>query len=251
MPVFEGLVWFVLMLLPLVILQRLLHREIQAVLLILTRNPAMTVGVFSLIFLPGVFLHESSHFLMAKILGVPTGNFSLVPRPLSDGRLQLGYVETARMDPLRDSLIGLAPLISGVLVVAYISLTHLNLLPLWDSFRGGQVLVFWQKVLGLPQVNDFPLWFYITFTVSSTMLPSASDRHAFLPLALFAGLITGLVVLAGVGPLFLDHVVEIFNIVLRSVATVFGLSLIVHLLLLVPVMVIHILLAGLTGVDVK
>ncbi|HUG33182.1 MAG TPA: hypothetical protein VMJ90_00320, partial [Anaerolineales bacterium] len=60
--------WLVLVLVPLILLQRLLHREIQAVFLILTRNPGVTMGIFSLIFLPGVFLHELSHFLMAKIL---------------------------------------------------------------------------------------------------------------------------------------------------------------------------------------
>ena len=106
----SGLFWFILMLVPLILLQRLLHREIQAVFLILTRDPRITMGIFSLIFLPGVFLHELSHFLMAKILGVRTGRFSLFPQSLPDGRLQLGYVETTRSDIIRDSLIGAAPL---------------------------------------------------------------------------------------------------------------------------------------------
>jgi len=85
-----GFFWFVFMLVPLILLQRLLHREIQAVLLILTRDARLTMGIFSFIFLPGVFLHESGHFLMAKILRVPTGRFSILPQPLPDGRLQLG-----------------------------------------------------------------------------------------------------------------------------------------------------------------
>src|SRR5574339_544265 len=106
-----GFLWFILMLVPLIFLQRLLHREIQSVFLIVTRNPGITMGIFSLIFLPGVFLHELSHFLMAKILRVPTGRFSLFPQSLPDGRLQLGYVETGRSDVVRDSLIGAAPLI--------------------------------------------------------------------------------------------------------------------------------------------
>ena len=93
---FTGFLWFILTLLPLVILQRLLHREIQAVLLILTRNIQLTIGLFSILFLPGVFLHELSHFLMAKILHVPTGKASLIPKSLPNGRLQMGYVETAQ-----------------------------------------------------------------------------------------------------------------------------------------------------------
>jgi hypothetical protein len=57
-----GFVWFILMLVPLIVLQRLLHREIQAVFLILTRDTRLTMGIFSMLFLPGVFLHEISHF---------------------------------------------------------------------------------------------------------------------------------------------------------------------------------------------
>ena len=57
-----GLLWFIFMLVPLIVLQRLLHREIQAVFLILTRDVRLTMGIFSMLFLPGVFLHELSFF---------------------------------------------------------------------------------------------------------------------------------------------------------------------------------------------
>ena len=110
---FTGFLLFILLILPLVFLQRLLHREIQAVLIILTRNSQLTIGLFSVLFFPGIFLHELSHFLMAKLLRVRTGNFSLIPAALPNGRLQMGYVETEETDVVRDSLIGLAPLIAN------------------------------------------------------------------------------------------------------------------------------------------
>jgi len=138
---FTGLLWFIIILMPLVILQRLLHREIQAVLLIVTRNPQLTIGLFSFLFLPGVFLHELSHLLMAKILQVRTGRISLIPTSLPNGRLQMGYVETAQTDIIRDSLIGLAPVIAGSLFIAFAGLNRLglgNLLELdWD------LAIFW------------------------------------------------------------------------------------------------------------
>ena len=246
----QGFLWFVLMLVPLILLQRLLHREIQAVFLIITRNPQITMGIFSFIFLPGVFLHELSHFLMAKILRVPTGRFSIFPRPLPDGRLQLGYVETAKADIVRDSLIGAAPLIVGTIFVAYISVYQLDMRILWDTLRNGQFNLFWMGVHALPRAKDFVFWFYLTFAVSSTMMPSESDRHAWLELIVSVGVLFAIALLVGAGPWMLDNVAPVVSGFLSSVAVIFGLSSAVHVVLVLPTALIHKLLARATGVDV-
>jgi len=248
---FNGLLWFILMIPPLVFLQRLLHREIQAVILISTRNPPLTVGLFSILFFPGVFLHELSHFLVAKLLGVRTGGFSVIPHSTPEGRLQLGFVETEKADPVRDSLIGIAPLIVGSLLVAYVGIYRLQLHTLWDVVRAGQIELFWLGLSYLPQTKDFPLWFYLAFTVSSTMMPSESDRHAWAPLGLWVGILVGLAVLAGAGPWMLQKVATPLNEFLRSVAILFGLSAALHALMILPFMLIHRILTRLTGVDVR
>ena len=245
-----GLLWFVLMLAPLILLQRLLHREIQAVFLILSRDKRLTVGLFSMIFLPGVFLHELSHFLAAKILFVRTGRFSLIPRSLPDGRLQLGYVETARADIVRDSLVGAAPLIAGTLFVAYVAIYPLQLRVLWDLFRNGQVDLFWMGVRALPQVKDFYLWSYLAFAVSSTMMPSESDRHAWLELLISIGVLFAIALLVGAGPWMLSNVAPRLSNFLSSVAIIFGLSAFVHGLLVLPTALAHRLLTRATGIDV-
>jgi len=246
-----GFFWFVFMLVPLILLQRLLHREIQAVFLILTRDARLTMGVFSFIFLPGVFLHEMSHFFMAKILRVPTGQFSILPQPLPDGRLQLGYVETAKADIVRDSLIGAAPLIAGTLFVAYVSIYPLDMRVLWDTLRNGQLNLFWMGVNTLPRTRDFYLWFYLAFAVSSTMMPSESDRHAWLELAISVSVIFAIALLIGAGPWMLDNVAPLISNFLSSVAVIFGLSSAVHAILILPTALIHKLLARATGVDVE
>ena len=248
---FSGFVWFLFMLLPLVFLQRLLHREIQAVTLLITRNIQLTLALFSIVFFPGVFLHEVSHFLTAKILRVRTGKFSVIPKPLPNGRLQMGYVETEKTDFIRDSLIGLAPLIAGTLFVAYAGIVQLQLNTLWDVLRNGQVELFWMGVGLLPTIPDFYLWFYLTFAVSSTMLPSESDRHAWLPLMIWAGVLFALAILSGAGAWMLENLAPFFDNLLNSVALLFGLSNLVHIILLFPFFVLHRVLVHFMKIDVK
>ena len=246
----EGFLWFVITLIPLIFLQRYLHREIQAVFLLLTRDARLTIGIFQIIFLPGVFLHEASHFLMAKILHVRTGGFSVIPRALPNGRLQLGYVETAKSDIVRDSLIGAAPLIFGSLFVAYVSVYKLDMRVLWDTFRNGQFDLFWLGIKFLPTVRDFYLWFYLAFAVSSTMMPSESDRHAWLELVISVGVLFSIVLLIGAGPWMLDNVAPLISNFLRSVSVILGLSSAIHVVLILPTMLVHKLLARATGLDV-
>lgn len=239
------------MLVPFIFLQRGLHREIQAVLLILTRRANITMILFSLLFFPGVFLHELSHFLMSKILFVPTGKVSLIPESMPDGRLRLGYVEVSKADILRDSLIGMAPLIAGGLFISYAAVYKLNLLPLWDALRQADFTIFWSGLASLPSQPDFLLWFYLTFTVSSTMLPSESDRQAWLPLAGVILLLVTIAIFSGAGVWMLENIAPLLNIFLLSVASIFGLSAGVHLFLLLPFALMHKGLTKLTGLDIN
>jgi len=248
---FDGLLFLLAMLIPLVLLQRGLHREIQTVFMITTRDKSVTIWIFSLLFFPGVVLHEASHFVTAKLLAVQTGKFSLIPRAMSDGRLQLGYVETARSDIVRDSIVGVAPLIMGGLFIAYAAIYRMHLLDLWDLLRNGQVELFLAGLKLLPTVSDFWLWFYLTFTISSTMMPSASDRHAWLPLSIFAIILLALALLAGAGPWMLVNLAPPLNAFFKSVSLIFGLSVVLHMVLIVPIFLVHRILTKITGLDVE
>jgi hypothetical protein len=246
----DGLVWLVLALVPLLFLQRTLHREIQAVTLIVSRSMRFTLGFFSLLFFPGIVLHELSHYFTARLLGVRTGRIGLLPDVMSNGKLRLGYVEVARSDIARDSLVGAAPFVTGLIVVALIAIGPLHMVVLWDTFRNGQWELFSMGLGILPTVPYFGLWFYLTFIVSSTMMPSESDRQAWLPLGLVIGILFALALAAGVGPWMLENIAPAVNSFVRGVALLLGLSVIVHALLVIPLLLLHRVLTRVTKLDV-
>jgi len=242
----DGIWWLLLLLVPLLVLQRRLHLETQAVFLLLTQRGDLALVLFSILFFPGVLLHESSHFLVARLLGVRTGRFSVIPRPLPGGRLRLGFVETGSADIFRDALIGLAPLLTGGLFVAYAGLTRLGLPAAWASLAEGSSGLS-SIINDLQQKPDFWLWFYLTFAVSSTMMPSPSDRHAWLPLIIIAVFLLGISWLTGAGPWLLENFAGPLDQALRSVAMVFGIAVGIHSVLLPPVWALKQLLMKLTG----
>src|SRR5208283_4172473 len=120
------------------------------------------------------------------------------------------------------------PLIVGGGFVALVAIFPLHLQPMWAVLRNGQINLFWFGITGLFTIKDFPLWFYLTFAVSSTMLPSQSDRHAWLPLGATIVVLIALAILAGIGPWMLTYLAPPLNAFLSAAATIFGLSAAVH-----------------------
>jgi hypothetical protein len=247
----DGLVWLLVALVLLLVLQRGLHREIQAIFLLLTRRMDITIVLFSLLFFPGILLHESSHYLFARLMGVRTGRFSLLPRPLPNGKLQLGFVETAPTDWVRDAIIGAAPLVAGGVFVAYAGLVGMGLNSLWNAALTADPATDLLTVLkSLSSQADFWLWLYLTLVVSSTMLPSASDRRAWLPLSLVFAVLLGISLFFGAGPWLAANLAGPLNEFLKAVALVFGISVVVHLCLFPPAWLLRVVLARLMRVRI-
>ncbi|MBI4928928.1 MAG: hypothetical protein HY835_14270, partial [Anaerolineae bacterium] len=104
---------------------------------------------------------------------------------------------------------------------------------------------------GLPRQPDFWLWFYLAFAISATMLPSPSDRRAWLPVILVAAALTVLALLAGAGPWMAEHLAPLLNRSLRVVAAIFGISLALQALLWLPFRMTRGILVRLTGLRVQ
>ena len=240
-----------LLLLPMVYLQRILQREIQAFFLLVTRQPEISMALFSLLFLPGVLLHETSHYLMARLLGVRTGRFSIIPRKLEGGRIRLGYVETASTDFFRDALIGLAPLVIGGAFIGLVGVSKLGLNMVLAGITHGQLTPLNMTIQSIIAQPDFWLWFYLVFTVSSTMMPSASDRRAWLPLILVIVIVMGLLLLIGLGSWLLTRFGSAVLTAVDAIIMVFGLTVFIHLILLLPLFLIRRGISRLVGLRVS
>ena len=120
------LIYLFLLLLILFFLSRKIYDTIYLLSIKIFRSNRLAVLIITLILLPGTIIHELSHLVTAFILRVPTGKFSLIPEIEDSGGVLLGHVEIGNSDPFRQSLIGLAPTVIGVILIY---LTGIILIP--------------------------------------------------------------------------------------------------------------------------
>ena len=238
----HGWVWLLVVLGPLLFFNRRLHLELQAVLYAITRKQEVALAIFSILLFPGVFLHELSHWATARLLGIRTGRFSLVPQLMPGKKLRLGFVEMASTDALREAIVGAAPLFCGSALVAYISIRHLQVEILAAALAAGHPDQFFSQLGSLPSQPDFWVWFYLVFAISSTMFPSPSDRRAWLPVGLAVLALVGAVAISGAGPWAVEHVGPLLESTSAAVATIFGVCLVVQATLLFPLWIFRVVL---------
>ncbi|MBP9669957.1 hypothetical protein KBD75_01000 [Candidatus Woesebacteria bacterium] len=135
--------------------------EISGISLLLFSSTKPGIGLYSLVFLPGTIIHELSHWIVAEILQVRTGEISIFPdEDHGDSNQRLGSVATESTDPFRGFLIGLAPFVSGLLILVVLG----QLLS-----RGWDIYAWWQLILIV----------YGIIVVGNSMMISSSDRKSW------------------------------------------------------------------------
>ena len=245
------LVWLAATLAPLFFMKRWINRHIQGLGMLLVGDNEAAMFLYFVLLLPGILIHELSHWLAAKLLGVRTGKISLWPSKRRGNQMRMGSVRIARTDPFRSSLIGVAPLISGSLVVLIIGQLILGLGDLGEVLINGEWEPFWESILAHLQAPDFWLWLYLIFAISNAMLPSETDREPWRPVILFMGLTAFLFYLTGWVRQAPEVVTAASLTGLSYLAYAFSLTVLVDAVFIAVIAVLEVLASRLTGKRVE
>lgn len=216
----------------------LLSRQIFTLLYTLfylpTKHKTISNSIVSLIFLPGTVVHEFSHALIARLLGVQIGEIILYPhKDKETGEFKAGSIEIEKVDLFRLSLIGIAPSLIGL---AILTLTILYMFEF--SLPLGELLSIPATLL---EPRNY-LFFLIIFIVSMTMFTSRRDLKEFLIVAPAITIILGLLYLAGFKVNLNGVMIAEIEKLLTNLAFVLGVTLsvdlFVYIFLFIPVSLI-------------
>lgn len=177
---------FVSLVLVLSALRTRLVYELSGTSLLLLGTTRPGVVLYSLLVLPGTIIHELSHWIVAEILQVRTGQITILPDLGGEqGRERLGSVATQKSDPIRGFLIGIAPFISGLLILVVLG----RLLMLgWGVYPAWQVL----------------LIIYGVMVIGNSMMISREDRRTW-PVVLILFALVWIFIAKFYPTLFIDH----------------------------------------------
>lgn len=249
MPILAAAIGLVVLL----FLQRWIHSHLHGVSLLLAGRAEWAVILYAVILFPGVLLHEVSHWLAATVLGVRTGGFSLLPRRQPDGTLQLGYVEYYKgrtLGPIRESLIGAAPLIAGTAVILLIARHVFGVTDLAGAFQTGDITALGQAVAAIIATPNFLVWLYLLFAIGNAMLPSRSDRHAWPAFLLWLGGLTILVAFLARDTALLDNLAGPVATLFGYLATALWIAVAVDILCMAVIALLEWVLSRLRGMSV-
>jgi len=238
LPTFLG---FLIALLLLAWLSGQLSMQIQTIFVLLTRNIDLTIVLLFLLLLPGIIIHEAAHWVAARLLGLKTGKFRVWPK--KQGKyIGLGSVSVQRGNLWQETIVGMAPLLVGTILLALIGQHIFHLFHFSIALSGQQWVDSWRAFQQALQAPDGILWAYLLFAIANAMMPSASDREPVKPLLIYSAgaiilyLILGLPltpfarILAWVAPLLqMVSQVLLFTIVL-DLLILGGLFLIIQLI---------------------
>lgn len=247
-------IWVTLSFVILLFLQRWIHTHLHGLSLLVTGKPDFALILYAIVLLPGVVLHELSHWLAASLLGVQTGKLSLLPKRHADGSVQLGYVEYYKgrtLGPIRESIIGGAPLITGTLIILFIGFRVFNVPAFSAALQTGDVDQLAGAVSELFQTNDFFVWLYLLFAISNAMMPSASDRRSWPAFLLTMVVLAVITILLGLTDVLVANFAQPVTAVFSYLGIALSMSIGVDLVFMAIIALLEGIVSRIKGVSVR
>ena len=165
---------------------------IQEIVYQISGSDSLAMVILFLIYLPGILIHEASHWLIARLLGLKTSKFRVWPK-FTRNTIGLGSVTVASGGALKDSLVGLAPLLIGSALIVLIGQQVFDTETIAFAWRTGKLLDGLSFIVeGLANRPDSLWWSYLLFAIANAMMPSASDRAPLKSLGIYVLIIGAL-----------------------------------------------------------
>jgi hypothetical protein len=222
-----NLFWLIIIFLVMLVLNRWITIHIQYVGMLLSGSEVAATWLYFFLFIPGILIHEISHFLVAWVLRARPSKLVLWPT-VKRGRVVLGSVQVHNTDPLSHSIIGAAPLLFGSLAVWFLA-RFLQFDQLGEAITAGNMPELINAAGRSLATPDFWLWIYLLFAISNAMLPSPVDRIYWAPILLFLGsgfvLLLGLDLLPAIPPNIQNGFANIISVLVFALTTVVAVNL--------------------------
>jgi len=230
---FDSVFYFLIALLLFLFTRRLLSIDILLLLQKITRSAHLAHKIHFFLVLPGVFLHEFSHFLALRIMGVSSTLHLGIE--MGQEAVVYGHVDFYEKDvnAFKHFITGIAPLLTGLLSTTFLAIQFMGVPSIQELIKS-QGQINFQSILDQTEKIIFWIAFYLLFAIASEMLPSASDRKYWLPLAGFVFILMILSLLTNTYPWLLSNIYPFLSNWLKILAMIFTICLIPQLILLIP-----------------
>jgi hypothetical protein len=139
---------------------------------LVTKQYQTTTIIYYAFFLPGIILHEFVYWMVAGFLNVRADRVLAWPEKQEIGQLKLNFIKLSKnVGPIKLAVISTAPLIFGLAVVWLIANNVFHIEGFLKIMGSGELTDVSAAVRQLTATPDFWIWFYLTFTISNTMMP--------------------------------------------------------------------------------
>jgi hypothetical protein len=142
-------------------------------------------------------------------------------------------------------------LLFGAAAIVFVGYSRLGVGPVGDALTGGDLVGMVAALRAMVSLPDFWLWLYLIFTISNSMLPSASDRRGWWRLLIVLGVVFAGLYYLGFGSALFEALAAPLEAAARALAAAFAITVGLNLILMPIIWLLEAVLSRVTGMKVQ